>query len=161
MSNLSLKIFLWLKYVPNRLTKIHLQMIHNITIVDDDEIAGFLTKKIIEQTHLVEKIKVFSSPIEAIEFLNANLNNPDTLPEIILLDLNMPIMDGWGFIEEYIKLKPRLGKKISLYLLSSSISPEDIIKAHEIGEISDYIVKPVSSDKFKEVVKLYKEKSSE
>jgi CheY-like chemotaxis protein len=135
-------------------------MIHDIAIVDDDEIAAFLTSKIIAQTHLVDNIMLFTGASETIQFLKANSDHAENLPDIILLDLNMPLIDGWGFIEEYIKLKPILGKKIAIFMLSSSVSPKDIIRAKNINEVSDYIVKPSSHDKFKDVVELYKRKYS-
>jgi CheY-like chemotaxis protein len=118
--------------------------IKNLALVDDDEIFVFLTKKTIEFTNLVEQIRVFKNGQEAINFLNENANNLDTIPEIILLDLSMPVMDGWQFLEEYIALKPHIGKKITIYIVSSSISPEDIIRAQNISEVTDFIIKPIS-----------------
>ena len=88
-----------------------------LTLVDDDDIFVFLTTKIIEQTNLVDLIKVFGNGLDAINFLKENKNNVDALPDIILLDLSMPIMNGWQFLEEYNKLNPTIGKKITIYIL--------------------------------------------
>ena len=118
-----------------------------LTIVDDDDIFVFLTTKIIEQTNLVDLIKVFGNGLDAINFLKENKNNVDALPDIILLDLSMPIMNGWQFLEEYNKLNPTIGKKITIYICSSSISPDDITRAKTISEVSDYIIKPITKDK--------------
>lgn len=85
--------------------------IKNLALVDDDDVFVYLTRKVLEQTEMVDKIKVFGNGSEAIKFLKENAGNPEILPEIILLDLNMPIMDGWAFLEEYIMLKPKIGKK--------------------------------------------------
>lgn len=124
-----------------------------LTIVDDDDIFVFLTTKIIEQTNLVDLIKGFGNGLDAINFLKENKNNVDALPDIILLDLNMPIMNGWQFLEEYNKLNPTIGKKITIYICSSSISPDDITRAKTISEVSDYIIKPITEDKLIDLIK--------
>lgn len=124
-----------------------------LTIVDDDDIFVFLTTKIIEQTNLVDLIKVFGNGLDAINFLKENKNNVDALPDIILLDLSMPIMNGWQFLEEYNKLNPTIGKKITIYICSSSISPDDITRAKTISEVSDYIIKPITKDKLIDLIK--------
>ena len=127
--------------------------IKTLTLVDDDDIFVFLTKKVIQQTNLVDLIKVFGNGLDALNFLKENKNNVDELPEIILLDLSMPIMNGWQFLEEYAKLNPTLGKKITIYICSSSISPDDIMRAKIISEVSDYIIKPITKDKLIDVIK--------
>lgn len=124
-----------------------------LTIVDDDDIFVFLTTKIIEQTNLVDLIKGFGNGLDAINFLKENKNNVDALPDIILLDLSMPIMNGWQFLEEYNKLNPTIGKKITIYICSSSISPDDITRAKTISEVSDYIIKPITKDKLIDLIK--------
>lgn len=124
-----------------------------LTLVDDDDIFVFLTTKIIEQTNLVDLIKVFGNGLDAINFLKENKNNVDALPDIILLDLSMPIMNGWQFLEEYTKLNPTIGKKITIYICSSSISPDDITRAKTISEVSDYIIKPITKDKLIDLIK--------
>lgn len=123
------------------------------TIVDDDDIFVFLTTKIIEQTNLVDLIKVFGNGLDAINFLKENKNNVDALPDIILLDLSMPIMNGWQFLEKYNKLNPTIGKKITIYICSSSISPDEITRAKTISEVSDYIIKPITKDKLIDLIK--------
>jgi CheY-like chemotaxis protein len=127
--------------------------VKTLGIVDDDEIYTFLIKKSIEQTNFVETIKVFHNGLDAIDFLKKNAANYDSLPEIILLDLSMPIMDGWEFLEEYILLSPKLGRKITIYIISSSISPYDIAKAKSISFVTDFIIKPVSKEKLIEIFK--------
>jgi CheY-like chemotaxis protein len=127
--------------------------VKTLGIVDDDKIYTFLVKKTIEQTNLVGMIKVFDHGLDAINFLKKNADNPDTLPEIILLDLSMPVLDGWGFLEEYILLSPKLGRKIIIYIISSSISPYDIAKAKSISLVTDFIIKPISKEKLIEIFK--------
>lgn len=127
--------------------------IKHLTLVDDDDIFVFLTTKAIEQTNLVDLIKVFENGLDALNFLKENKNNIDALPEIILLDLSMPIMNGWQFLEEFTQLSPTIGKKITIYICSSSISPDDILRAKTISEVSDYIIKPLTKDKLIDMLK--------
>ena len=135
--------------------------INLVALIDDDEIVKFITETVIESTNLVNKIKTFSNGEQAINFLKSNSEKRDLLPEIILLDLNMPIMDGFAFLEKYILLKPKLGKKITIYVVSSSISPTDTERINKISEVSDYLIKPITREKFEEIVRvLMEEKSS-
>jgi len=126
--------------------------IKSLLLVDDDEIFTYLTKKTLEETKLVEKIKIFSNGQDAIEFLERAVDRKEVLPDVIFLDINMPILDGWGFLEEYILLKPDLEKKIIIYIISTSISPHDIERANSISEVSDYIIKPLTKDKFFSII---------
>ncbi|GEC71601.1 Response regulator receiver domain-containing protein [Flavobacterium flevense] len=130
-----------------------MKTIRNMTLIDDDDIFVFLTKKAIQTTNLVELIKVFGNGLDAINFLKENCNNSDALPEIILLDLSMPIMDGWQFLDEFTKLAPKIDKKITIYICSSSISPSDVLLAKKNNLVSDYIIKPVSKEKLIELIK--------
>jgi CheY-like chemotaxis protein len=116
---------------------------YNICIIDDDSIYQYTITKTIQAYNLANDIMVFSDGEEAMDFFIRNLDSSENLPDIILLDNNMPIMDGFQFMEEYIKIKPRVGKKILIYMVSSSVDSNDIEKAKRIGEISDYIIKPI------------------
>lgn len=119
-----------------------------LILVDDDEIIVYLTKRLVKETNLVELTKVFGNGSDAINYLKENCNNTHLLPEIIFLDLFMPIMDGWQFLEEYALLKPKIDKQIIIYIITSSVSPEDIIRAKNIKEVTDYIIKPITKENF-------------
>ena len=129
-----------------------MKKINTLCLVDDDNGFQFLTKRALEQTNMVGEVKVFSNGLEAINFLKDTVENKEELPEVILLDLNMPIMDGWEFVDEYLSLLPKLKKKIYLYIVSSSISQRDYEKAKSYSTITDYIVKPLTKDKFAEII---------
>ncbi|NJB37203.1 MULTISPECIES: response regulator [Flavobacteriaceae] len=124
----------------------------NVCIVDDDAVYQFTMTSILEKLKSFDKILVFSDGEEAIEYLISNLDNNKQLPDVIFLDLDMPIMDGFQFMEEYINIKPRVGKKITIYMVSSSVDQRDIDKANSISEISDYIIKPIRPVKLKAIV---------
>ena len=126
---------------------------NNIMLVDDDEIFTYIIMKIIEESKLAGQINIFPNGREAMDFLTEIADNEALLPKVIFLDLNMPYLDGWGFLDEYIRLKPKLCKKINLYVITSSISPFDYEKSKKYSDITDFIIKPLAKEKFIEIIK--------
>ncbi len=130
---------------------------YNICVIDDDSIYQYTISKTIKAYDLAKEIMVFSDGEEALDFLIRNLDHSENLPDIILLDINMPIMDGFQFMEEYIKIKPRVGKKILIYMVSSSVDGKDIDRAKRISEISDYIIKPIKPGELISIVNSFQD----
>lgn len=122
-------------------------------IIDDDTIYVNLIKKIIETKKLCENLMIFSDGKESIDYFKALLQNIDEsrIPEIIFLDLNMPIMDGWEFLEQFTSIKNRLKKPITIYIVSSSINPLDINRAKSLNSVHDYIIKPMKIDEIEAI----------
>ena len=83
--------------------------------------------------------------------LRESVLNRDASAEVILLDINMPVMDGWMFLDEFESVKNVLVKKIGIYLTSSSIDSKDIERARNHGTLLDYLIKPLSLDVIKRV----------
>ncbi len=129
------------------------QQAKTVCVIDDDKIYVYGLKKLISLKQLCPNLIEFSNGKDAIDFFN-DPQNQLHLPDIILLDINMPIMNGWDFMEHYVQIMPRLGKKIIIYMVSSSISDEDIKRAKNITEISDYVIKPVSQDRLAQLFEL-------
>ncbi|WP_298364864.1 response regulator [uncultured Lutibacter sp.] len=123
-----------------------------ICIVDDDEIYQYTITKTLDTQNLSRKVLMFSDGEEALEFMVDNIANIKDLPDLIFLDINMPIMDGFQFMEEYVKIAPRVGKNITIYMVSSSVDPVDIERAKKISEISDYIIKPIDSEELTKII---------
>ena len=125
-----------------------MKKINTLLLVDDDDIFQFLTRKIVEETNRVEQVNILSNGKEAIDFLKSSTKNKFHIPDIILLDLSMPIMDGWDFLKEYRLIKTSLNKRIVIYIVSSSNNPADIERANAISDVTDYIIKPITKEVF-------------
>lgn len=123
-----------------------------ICVIDDDHVYQYMITRTIKENNLSEDILIFSDGEEAIEFLKSNADKIENMPDVIFLDINMPIMDGWQFLEEFVFLKPRIGKKITIYMVSSSVDKADTERATKISELTDYIVKPITPDRLKDII---------
>ena len=126
---------------------------HIVFLIDDDNIYQFTARKILESTGLAKHIQSFYNGSEAINYFKDQKNiNLETLPDFIFLDINMPVMNGWEFLEEYHQLYGKLPKSIVLYVVSSSIDSYDINKSKEYENVTDYIVKPITRIRYKELL---------
>ncbi|MCB7481766.1 response regulator [Christiangramia sediminis] len=130
------------------------QKVELACIIDDDKIYVNLVKKIIEIKKLSENLLIYKNGKEALDYFKdimENATDEDKLPDIIFLDLNMPVMDGWEFLNEFIKIKNSLNKKITLYVVSSSIDPRDLERAKSFNLVTDYLIKPIELKKFEKI----------
>jgi two-component system, chemotaxis family, chemotaxis protein CheY len=126
--------------------------IKNVCIVDDDELFQFVMRQHFERMELVEQIHKFTDGEQALSFIKDHLDKPDELPELILLDVNMPYMDGWQFMREYVKLELPVDKPIKVYILTSSTHDTDLQKAKEFPQLAGYLVKPISKSVIKQIL---------
>jgi CheY-like chemotaxis protein len=115
-----------------------------IWIIDDDAIYQIIVNKIIQRSEMFSASSSFKNGKDAIDELHNALKNNEPLPDIILLDINMPIMDGWEFMEEMGMIKPKFPKKIVVYIVSSSIAVEDKNKSKSYCNILGYLSKPIT-----------------
>lgn len=114
-------------------------------LIDEDEIDNIINQKIIESNNFSEKVMVFQTGTEALDFLRSNAKVAENLPDLIFLDINMPIMDGFQFLEEFEKLEAPILNKSKIIMLSSSISPRDIDRAASNRFVKKYLNKPLNS----------------
>jgi CheY-like chemotaxis protein len=121
-------------------------------IVDDEFIFHLTTKQLIKQTNLDKSILAFKNGKEAIDHIIAHKTSIESLPDVILLDLKMPVMDGWDFLEEYLPLKSELPKEITIFIVTSSVDQNDMDRAKSISAVKKYIVKPINEFKMNELV---------
>ena len=118
-------------------------IIENAFIIDDDDIYIFGIKKLVQIKKLCNEIHTFGNGFDALQRLKELEAQKKPFPEIILLDINMPVMNGWEFMEKFSEIDESLRKDTKTYMVSSSIDPEDIEKANKLKEIEEYIIKPI------------------
>ena len=123
-----------------------------VLLVDDDTIYQYIASKTLEATGLTKKIITCSNGEEAYRFLETNMNNPQELPDIILLDVNMPVMNGWDFLHAFKNLHSPSLKDIPIFLVTSSVNDADINYSQQFSNVHDYIVKPLVKEKLSTVL---------
>lgn len=121
-------------------------------IVDDDQIYQLVMKRTMEQSGYVKSILQFYDGEEAIGYFKEQFESKDALPELLLLDINMPYMNGWQFLDEFIKIKFSHDYKLTIFVVTSSTTQEDRNKADEYSIVSGYHIKPITKDKFVEML---------
>lgn len=120
----------------------------DICVIDDDKIYQLIIKKVVERTNEFDSIYFYNDGIEAFESFKSVENS---LPEIILLDINMPLMDGWQFLDTLIFHRPTLHQETIIYIVTSSIAHSDREKAASYKEVSGFLSKPLSVEALKKI----------
>lgn len=119
---------------------------NHILLIDDNEIDNYINNHIIKVSNIAEKITVKNSAVDALNYLNKIKDDFVAYPELIFLDISMPIMDGFGFLDEFVKLPKPSGKKCSVIMLTSSDDHKDRKKAMDYDVVIDYFIKPLQDD---------------
>ena len=127
----------------------------SVLLVDDDEINNFISIKLIKKALLNTEIMACLNGKFAIDqLLEIQRTDPSKLPDYILLDINMPIMNGWEFLDEYKRLNIDPASKSKIFIISSSVFSNDINKARSYPLVKDFISKPLNVDKIRELFKI-------
>ena len=125
-------------------------MVQNILLVDDDEVFHLLSNKLLNRLGIVKDIYTARNGKEALDFVNSHNLTSDG-PHVIFLDLNMPIMNGFAFIEALKHQHVNLDERLVIVIVSSSQDPVDLARARELG-IKHYLTKPISEENVREVL---------
>lgn len=123
----------------------------NILLIDDDNIFNFLNRKMLAKIGFVGDIKVATNGQQAMELLNDYYMGSLILPDVILLDLNMPVMDGFSFLEAFRRIANPRKNLVNIIIVTSSNDPKDKARAEALG-ITKFLVKPLSEDRLREAI---------
>lgn len=120
-----------------------------IYVVDDDDIYVFTALRVLESIDITDRVQVFDNGKKAFDQLLTDSKLGNDLPELVLLDLNMPIWDGWFFLSEFEKTN--LMDKIKIMVVSSSIETEDMDRVTENKSVKEFISKPLNKESMKQL----------
>ncbi|NNL15472.1 MAG: response regulator [Flavobacteriaceae bacterium] len=132
-----------------------------ILLIDDDEATNYIHKRVIKETNCAETIVIKENGIEALDYLTSAVNGKFPQPDLIFLDINMPAMDGWEFLESYKKLNDDQLAKTVIVMLTTSLNPDDKDKASTIPIITDFIPKPLDPEMVEQICNNYFESDKE
>lgn len=130
--------------------------IANMWIIDDDPMASFYIKRLAELGELASIITIYDKAQWAVDYLLHHKKSMQHLPDVILLDIYMPELDGWGFLQEFQNIKSQLTKNIDIFIISSSGHPKDKNRAQGIPEVKAYLQKPLTKEQLREQILKYK-----
>ncbi len=126
-----------------------------ILLVDDDNDCNYLHKRILMKTRCAERIEVVNDGEQALHFLKTAVNGLYPCPDLILLDINMPGMNGWEFLEEYEKLDSNVRARMVLVMLTSSVSPDDEARALGMNLIGGFKRKYLNEESIMDIIRTY------
>lgn len=130
-----------------------------ILLVDDDENDNFFHKRTLEKNRIAQKVAVANTGLQALEYLAKSHQEVDLAhPNIIFLDINMPIMNGWEFLAEYEKLPESARANTLIIMLTTSLNPSDRELAEQNNLVNGFINKPLEAEHIKQIVEEHLER---
>lgn len=126
-----------------------------ILLIDDDAAVNFIHNKIIQTSGCAKEIAIARNGLEALEFLKTRDGEKYPQPDLIFLDINMPVMNGWEFLDKYEELDNEQKGKELIVMLTTSLNPEDKEKAKKIGNINNFHTKPLSLEHLNKILETY------
>ena len=124
-----------------------------ILLVDDDEDCNFFHERLIKKMECADRVEASLTGNDALDFLKSSVNGQHPRPNLILLDINMPGMDGWGFLEEYNKLSEDQKAQIVVVMLTTSLNPDDRVKAESDPNVGAFANKYLDEESLLEILK--------
>ena len=124
-------------------------------LVDDNPDDNFFHERVIRKSDAADIVIAKQTAIGALEYLKSRKDNSDAHPNLIFLDINMPGMNGWEFLEEYYKLDKQFQSEAIVVMLTTSNNPDDKIKAKLFNGVSDFKTKPLTKEMLEEIIDKY------
>jgi CheY-like chemotaxis protein len=118
----------------------------NFILVDDDYVSNLIGKKIITKVFPHADVQTFLEPAEALIYIQSAYSGGEANDAILLLDINMPVLSGWDFLDAFEKFDNRIKERVKIYMLSSSVAPHDKDRAAANKNVSGYLEKPLSKE---------------
>ena len=130
-----------------------MEKLQNVLLIDDDPMTNYLHKRIIEGFKVSHQIEIANDGDEALQLINNYIQsgNEDKIPQLIFVDLDMPLMDGFQFLEAYQSLDFKNKDSVVVSVLTSSFNPKDVNRAKAFS-VDDFIVKPLTKEKMRELM---------
>ena len=122
-----------------------------IAVIDDDEVFQLIIRKQIEMKNIDCEMMNFFNGQEASDFFKSLEPGSEKTPDLVMLDVNMPVKDGWGFLEDYAQVSSDVKGKVKLYMVTSSVIQSDIDRAESNADIVGFVSKPLTNDKLEEI----------
>ncbi len=123
-----------------------MEKLSRVFIIDDDPIHQRIAQIMISKHDIYDESIGYTEAEKALDFLKDNSDNEDNLPDVILLDLNMPVVDGWDFLEAFESFQMELNKDVRVFIVSSSVDEKDMIRSQAFSTVRGFISKPLSPE---------------
>ena len=132
-----------------------MKTLDNVLLVDDNPADNFIHKRILTRSHCAAHIEVALNGAEAINLLKQHLQEHTNLPELVFLDINMPVMNGWEFLEAYAELPLDGTRPPIVVMLTTSLNPSDIARAKDSGLVAEYVDKPLTQETLERLMRTF------
>lgn len=133
-----------------------MENIHKVVLIDDDPLNNIICEAVIHHKLPKAEVETYEESKAALsKLMEQNNEHPEELPEIIFLDINIPLMDGWEFLEDFEKKFPEHKKEPLIFMLTSSVSNADKEKSKNYKVVKDFISKPLTDEILNKILKKY------
>lgn len=121
-------------------------------MIDDNPLDHLILDKMLQKYGYKLEMLHYFDVRSVLKLLLENKGNPEVLPDLILIDLNMPKVNGWKFLDRYKKVESQLAKHVDIYILTSSIDMSDLNKSKNYSCVKSYLIKPITKNVLDEIL---------